>query len=130
MAILNSIKTLFPGMGNATEYIALTAQNVPINAATTFAFTGFTNFVRSAKVRLHVTAAPAGSQITGIKITGTDGTTTTTFLEDKTSRTAAETLDLFWEILSDLQLTTVNVIVTLANTGTAMTADLELAGNP
>lgn len=130
MAIVNSVKTLFPGFGNVTEYIAAPATNLPINAATATALTGFTNFVRSFKLRLHIITAPAASQITAIKITGTDGTTTTTFYQDATARTAAETLDMFWDILSDLNLTTVTITVTLANAGSAMTADIEIAGNP
>ena len=130
MAVVNSVKTLFPGLGNATEYVSLIGQNVPINATTTFALTGFVNYVRSFKVRFKVTAAGAAGQITGIKITGTDGTTTVTFYQDAVARTAAELVDFLWEFISELNLTTVSVAITMANAGAANTADLELAGNP
>jgi hypothetical protein len=129
MAIVNSVKTVLQ-FGNPTEYVNLLAQNVPINATTTFALTGFVNYVRSGKVRFKVTAAPASSQITGIKITATDGTTTVTLYQDATARTAAELVDLLFSFISELNLTTVNVLVTLANAGSAMTADLEITGNP
>lgn len=131
MAIVNSVKTLFPGGGNATEYVSSLAQNVPINATTTFALTGFTNYVRTFKLRFKLTAAPAAFQITAIKITATDGTTTVTLYQDATARTAAELVDFLWDsLMSELNLTTVNVLITTANAGSAATADLEIAGNP
>lgn len=130
MAIVNSIKTWFPGAGQVTEYIALLAQNLPINATTSFAFTGFTNFVRSGRIRIKTVTAPAASQVTGIKITGTDGTLTVTLYQDTQARTAAELNDLFFDFLSELNLTTVTVAITAANAGTAQTLELELAGNP
>lgn len=130
MAIANKLTTLFPDFGNATEYVTLLAQNVPINATTTFALTGFVNFVRSGRIRFKTTTAPAASQITAIKITGTDGTNTVTLYQDAVARTAAEFEDLLFHFISELNLTTVNVLITLANAGTAYTADLELAGNP
>jgi len=130
MAIVNSIKTLFPGFANVTEYITLLGQNVPINAATAFVLTGFTNYVRSGRIRFKTTAAPASSQITGISITGTDGTTTVSLYQDTTARTAAQLLDFFTDFLSELNLTTITVTITAANAGSAMTADLEIAGNP
>ena len=130
MAIVNSCKTLFPGVGNATEYITLLAQNVPINASTAFALTGFTNYVRSGRVRFKTTNAPAASQITGIKIEGTDGVTTVALYQDTITRTAAELVDLLFDFISELNLTTVTVTVTMANAGTAATADFEIAGNP
>lgn len=130
MAVVNSVKTLFPGLGSVTEYISLLAQNVPINAATGFALTGFTNYVRSGKVRVKLTAAPASSQVTGLNITATDGTTTVILYFDTTARTAATLFDFLYEFISELNLTTVTVTITAANAGTAMTADLEIAGNP
>jgi len=129
VALINTIKTLFPGYGAPTEYINSLATNLPINAATGTTFNTFVNYVRSFRLRLHVTSAPASSQITGIKITGTDGVTTTTFYQDALARTAAETLDVFFDVLSDLNLNSVTITVTLANAGTAMTADIEIAGN-
>lgn len=130
MAILNSIKKFFPGYGQVTEYVSLLAQNLPINAATALTLTGFTNFVSNGMIRFKLSAAPAASQITGIKITGTDGVTTLTLYQDAAARTAAELLDMTFRFFTDLSLTTITVTVTLANAGTAMTADLEIAGNP
>lgn len=130
MSIVNSVKTLFPGVGNCTEYVALTAQTLTINTTNSFALTGFTNYVRSGRIKLNVTAAPASSQITGIKITATDGTNTVTLYQDAVSRTAAELNELLWEFISEFNLTTVTVAVTMANAGSAQTCDVEIAGNP
>ena len=128
MAIVNTVKTTFQ-IGVPTEYVSLLAQNVPINATTTFALTGFVNYVRSGRIRFKTTTAPASSQITGIKITGTDGTNTVTLYQDATARTAAEFEDFMWTFISELNLTTISVLVTLANAGSAYTADFEVAGN-
>jgi len=131
MAIANKLTTIMPAFGAPTEYITLLAQNLPINATTTFALTGFVNFIRSGRVRFKSTATGgAGSQITGIKITATDGTSTVTLYQDGTARTANEFEDFLWSFISELNLTTVNVAVTTANAGGAATLDLEVTGNP
>jgi len=130
MSIVNSVKTLFPGFGNATEYVSLVAQNVPINATTTFALTGFVNYVRSGRIRVKFSAVPASSQITGIEITGTDGTTTEILEYSSAAYPAATLIDKNYEFISDLNLTTISVLITMANAGTAATLDLEIAGNP
>jgi hypothetical protein len=130
LSIVNSVKTLFPGFGNATEYIALTGQSVVINATTTFTLTGFINYVRSGRIRLQTSAAPASSQITGITITATDGTTTVYLYQDAIARTAATLFSLLIDFISDLNITSISVLVTAANAGTAQTLDLEVAGNP
>lgn len=131
MAIVNKLTTIMPAFGAPTEYITLLAQNLPINATTTFALTGFVNFIRSGRVRFKSTATGgAGSQITGIKITATDGTSTVTLYQDGTARTANEFEDFLWSFISELNLTTVNVAVTTANAGGAATLDLEVTGNP
>ena len=130
MAIVNSVKTLFPGAGNVTEYVSLLAQAVTAGTATAFTLTGFVNYVRSGKIRVKTTAAPASSTITGIVITGTDGTTTVTLGSYAyVATTAAQLVDLLFEFISELNLTTVTVTITEAG-GTAPTADIELAGNP
>jgi len=129
MAIVNTVKTISV-QAVPTEYVSLVAQNVPINASTSFALTGFVNFVRSGRIRFKTTATGgAGSQITGIKITATDGTSTVTLYQDGTARTANEFEDFVWTFISELNLTTVTVIITTANAGGAATADLEIAGN-
>jgi hypothetical protein len=129
MAIVNTVKTISV-QAVPTEYVSLVAQNVPINATTSFALTGFVNFVRSGRIRFKTTATGgAGSQITGIKITATDGTSTVTLYQDGTARTANEFEDFVWTFISELNLTTVTVIITTANAGGAATADLEIAGN-
>lgn len=128
MAIVNTVKTV-SAQAVPTEYVNLVAQNVPINAATPFALTGFVNYVRSGRIRFKTTAAPASSQITGILITATDGTTTVQLYMDTTARTAAQLVDLLFPFISELNLTTITVTITAANAGSAMTADLEIAGN-
>lgn len=128
MAIVNTVKTMSI-QAVPTEYVNLLAQNVPINASTSFVLTGFVNYVRTGRIRFKTTAMPASTQITGIKVTATDGTNTVTLYQDTTARTAAEMLDWVYTFISELNLTTITVIITLANAGSAATADLEIAGN-
>ena len=130
MAIVNKLTTLMPAFGAPTEYLTSTAVNLPINATTTTTLTGFINFIRSGRVRFKTTTAPAAAQITAIKITATDGTNTVTLYQDATARTAAEFEDFLWSFISELNLTSVSILVTLANAGTAYTADFEVTGNP
>jgi len=59
----------------------------------------------------------AATQVTGIKIVGDDGVTSVTLYQDTQARTAAENIDLFFDFLSDLNLTTLTVSVTAANAG-------------
>lgn len=129
MAIANKLTSLFPGFGQVTEYIVATAVNLPINATTTTALTGFANYIRNGRIRFKLSAAPAACQITAIKITGTDGSLTVTLYQDAVARTAAELVDLLFHFISELNLTTISVAVTMANAGTAATADFEVAGN-
>lgn len=132
MAIANKLTTIMPGFGAPTEYVTILGAAV-VNTATTtsYALTGFINFVRSARLRWKI-IPPAGAagQVTGVKITGTDGTTTVTFYQDAVARTAGENLDLLFAIISDLNLTTVTILITTAAAGAASTADVELTGNP
>lgn len=130
MAIANKLTTIMPAFGAPTEYVTLVAQNVPINATTTFALTGFINFVRSGRIRFKTTATGgAASGVTAIKITGTDGSTTVTLYQDTTVRTTNEFLDLLFAFISELNLTTISVLITTPNAGGAATADLEITGN-
>ena len=130
MAIVNSVKTLFPGFGNATEYLSSVGVTLTTNSTVTTALTGFVNYVRSGKWRFKTTANPASSQITGVQVTGTDGTSTVSLYQDGTARTAAQLLDIEHDFISELNLTTISFLVTLANAGTAPTGDFEVAGNP
>ena len=131
MAIANKLTTLMPAFGAPTEYVTLTAQNLPINATTTFSLTGFVNFVRSGRIRWkHTATGGAASQVTGVKITATDGTNTVTLYMDTTSRTANEFNDFLYSFISELNLTTISVLITTANAGGAATLDLEITGNP
>lgn len=129
MAIVNSVKTV-SAQAVPTEYVSLVAQNLPINAPTTFALTGFVNYVRSGRLRFKSTATGgASSGITGIKIVGTDGTNTVTYYMDTTTRTTNEFIDFLYSLISELNLTTINLIVTTPNAGGAATLDIEFAGN-
>lgn len=130
MAIANKLTTIMPAFGAPTEYVTLVTQNVPINATTSFALTGFINFVRSGRIRFKTTATGgAASGVTGVKITGTDGSTTVTLYQDTTVRTTNEFLDLLFAFISELNLTTITVAITTPNAGGAATADLEITGN-
>lgn len=124
MAIVNSVKTI-SAQAVPTEYISSLAVALTVGTVTT-ALTGFVNYVRSGRVRIKVTT-PNGGQITGIKITGTDGVSTATFYQDTTARTINENDDLLFPIISELNLTTVSVAVTVATA--TITADIEIAGN-
>lgn len=132
MAIGNKLTTIMPAFGAPTEYVTILAAAV-VNTATTttYAFTGFLNFVRSGRMRFKI-IPPAGAagQISGMKVTATDGTTTVTLYMDTTTRTAGENIDWLYSFISDLNLTTVNLLVTTVAAGAASTADLELTGNP
>src|SRR6266513_1557623 len=122
MAIVNKLTTLMPAFGAPTEYVTLLAQNVPINATTSFALTGFVNFVRSGRIRFKTTATGgAASGITAIKITATDGSATVTLYQDAVTRTTNEFVDFLWSFISELNLTTVTVAITTPNAGGAAT---------
>jgi len=132
MAIVNKLTVLMPAFGAPTEYVTSLAQNLPINVAagTTYALTGFLNFVRTGRIRWKI-VPPAGAagQVSGVKITATDGTTTVTLYQDTTTRTAGENIDFMYSFISELNLTTINVIIATANVGAASTIDLEVTGN-
>lgn len=131
MAIVNKLTVIMPAFGAPTEYVFLTAQALPNTATTTtYALTGFINFVRSGRLRFKI-IPPAGAagQITGIKVTATDGTTTLTLYQDTVARTAGENIDWLYSFISDLNLTTVNLLITTAAAGAASTIDVEITGN-
>jgi len=130
MAIANKLTTLMPAFGAPTEYVTLLSQNCPINTTTSFALTGFINYVRTGRVRYKTQAAQTASQTTGVVITGTDGTNTVTLYADAVTRVAANFIDFLYSFISEFNLTTVTVAVTLANVGSAQTLDLEITGNP
>jgi alpha-D-ribose 1-methylphosphonate 5-phosphate C-P lyase len=132
MAIVNSIKALFPGFGAPTEYVSLLTEALTRNATSTHALTGFRNPIRSGRLRMKTISPPvAATQVTAIKIVGDDGVTSVTLYQDTQTRTAAENIDLFFDFLSDLNLTTLTVSVTAANAGAAdQTCDFEVGANP
>lgn len=130
MSIVNSVKTTSPGRGVPGEYVSLLTQSLVRNASTAFTLTGFVNYVRSGWVRIKSITAVAAAGLSGIKITGTDGTTTVTLYQDGTTRTVNELLDLVIPIISDLNLTTITVTVTMINAGASdPTCDFEVCGN-
>lgn len=130
MAIVNKLTSIFPAFGNATEYLTLTAQNAPINATTTFTLNNFVNYVRSGRIRLKNSATGgAGSQVTGITITGTDGTSTVYLLVSTTVYVANTFIDRVFDFISDLNLNSISIAITNANAGAASTWDFEVAGN-
>ena len=90
--------------------------------------TGFTNFIRSGRLRIKSTVAGTGP-ITVIVITGTDGSTTQQLVPTGGSLAASTLFDFLYAFISDLNLTTVTVAIT-TTAGTASTLDLEITGNP
>lgn len=131
MAIVNKVTALFPGFGNATEYQTLVAQNLPINATTTFTINTFVNYVRSGRFRIKNTATGgAGAGISGLQITGTDGTTTVVLHFDTNAFPTNSFWDRVFDFISELNLTSISFLVTTVNGGGAQTIDIEVAGNP
>jgi hypothetical protein len=129
MAVVNKLTTLMPAFGAPTEYVTLIAQTVTNASTTTFTLTGFVNFVRSGRLRFKTTAAGT-ALVTGFNVTATDGTTTVLIIPGgPVSITASVLLDWLFAFISELNLTTITVNVTLG-AGTNSTADLEVTGNP
>lgn len=128
MAIANKLTSIMPAFGAPTEYITSLAQNLPASATTPFALTGFTNFVRSGRVRVKSTVSGL-SAITSIAITGTDGVNTVTLLPASFGLAASTNFDILWSFISELNLTTVTVTI-ITGAGGAATIDLEITGNP
>lgn len=131
MAIVNKLTVLMPAFGAPTEYVTSLAQALPNTVTTTtFALTGFLNFIRTGRIRWKI-IPPAGAagQVTGVKITATDGTTPVTLYQDAVARTAGENIDFLYSFISELNLTTINVLITTAAAGAASTIDLEVTGN-
>lgn len=131
MAIVNKLTSLMPAFGAPTEYVTLLAQALPATGSATYALTGFVNYVRSGRLRWKI-IPPAGAagQVTGIKVTATDGTTTVTLYQDTVARTASENIDWLYSFISDLNLTTINIVVSVATAGAGSTVDVEVTGNP
>lgn len=131
MAIVNKLTSIFPGFGNATEYLTLTAQNLPINATTTFTLNTFVNYVRSGRIRIKNTATGgAGAGVSGLQITGTDGTTTVVLHFDTNAFPTNSFFDRVFDFMSELNLNSISLLVTTVNGGGAGTIDIEIAGNP
>ena len=129
MAIVNKLTVLMPAFGAPTEYVTLLAQ-AQVNASpTTNTLTGFINYVRSGRVRFKTVPAAGTAAITAVVITGTDGTTTYTLYQDATARTASTNQDFMYSFISELNLTSISVVITLG-AGTNSTMDLEVTGNP
>lgn len=124
MAIVNSVKTALQ-LGSPTEYVAALAVANTVGTVST-ALTGFVNYIRSGKIRFKV-VTPNGGQVTAIKITGTDGSATVTLYQDAIARTINEFIDLMFSFISELNLTTVTVAVTVATA--TITSDYEITGN-
>lgn len=127
MAIANSSQTIHPGFGAPAVNVSQTAINVPINATTnvlsgaTFPSVTF----RSGRVHLKFTGFPASTQVTAIVVTVTDGTTTE-YIANIPTYAANQRPNLLVDFITDLALNSVSVSVTLANAGTAATADCEV----
>lgn len=129
--IVRGIRSIFPGFGNPGEYVSLLNQQAAINATTAFALTGFVNWVSSGIIRLRTIGIGVGAaQVTGLKITATDGTDTETLYQDAIARTASEFHNMLFHFVSELKFTTITVSVTLANVANGTyNYDIEVAGN-
>lgn len=129
MAVANKLTTLMPGFGAPTEYVTVIGQALANAATTNVVLTGFINFVRSGRLRVKTTTAGT-ALVTAFNVTATDGTTTVLIIPGgPVSITASQLFDWLFAFISELNLTTLTVNITLG-AGTNSTADFEVTGNP
>src|SRR5882724_5882317 len=124
MAVANKLTTLMPGFGAPTEYVTVIGQALANAATTNVVLTGFVNFIRSGRLRVKTTTAGT-ALVTAFNVTATDGTTTVLIIPGgPVSITASVLFDWLFAFISELNLTTLTVNITLG-AGTNSTADFE-----
>lgn len=124
MTIVRSVKGTVQG---ANYYSSVANVAAPVGALTLRIPAGTASFAPTASsgvIRVKLNNAPTGtSQITSI--TGTDGTTTVKlYTGDTAAVTAGQVEDLMWDFISDLNLTSITILATMAVA--AGTADAEV----
>lgn len=131
MAIVKSIRALFPGRGVATTYVKREAVAAAVGAvaiAIPAAPASFQPTISNGRIRIRTNTMAGASTLIINKITGTDGTTTVELYAGDAAATAAATgLEREIPFCTNLDLTsiTVNLTVGVADE----TVDVEVAGN-
>lgn len=129
MAINNSCKTLFPGFGNVTEYVSVLGTALTPSSTVSIVLTGFTNGIRSGRVRIKSNGAAATAAISAGTIVGTDGTNNVQLNSSLITVAASTLFDYLFDFITDFTLTTVTIALTLG-AGTTGAIDAEIAANP
>lgn len=87
--------------------------------------------ITKGQIRLKSSAVNAATTIARGAVTGTDGTNTVRLQPAVSAATAAgQNFDETFDVLSDLQITSITIPVTLAGATTIATINTELYGNP
>lgn len=146
MAIGRSIKAILPSLGHSTVAASSAGTgagnnpkeglSAPVNATTTFTFNTAslapTPTIRNGMLRIKATAAGTGpGQITKIVAQAKTATSTIIFFLQGSAFTAGDLFDLLVPFMLDIDATSFEVLVTVANiVNGGYTLDMELVGNP
>jgi len=128
MAINKSVAAILQGVGAAGARGAR-ATATPA-ASMTFTLTNFLGPINAGTVRVKIAGYTGGGGLTSVAVRGSDGTNTVDLGQVAGSGVAASWVDVMEDFITDLNLTTVTVVVTLAAapTGGTQTADAEVWG--
>ena len=135
MSILNPAASITPGFGAATVNVQVLATTCSASATTTIALPASGAFTPVSAslgyVHLRLTRV-AGSPVAVVNITGTDGTTTEQLAETLTfaAMGASSNVNRVVPFITDLDLTSISVAVTLTGVSATCNADCEVAANP
>jgi|SRR5579862_175549 len=134
MAFVHSIYDRIPNFGvPPMVYASTLATTAATNATTTTATalpTGIT--IHQGQLRFKATSYPgAGAgQITGLKVTATDGTNTRVLRGPGASFAASDLPDEVTSFCTDIAINSISVIVTMGNVANGqLLYDFEVAGN-
>src|SRR5215472_14196619 len=129
MAIRNSVAAILQGVGAAAARGARTTATP--GASMTFTLTNFVGGpINAGTVRVKVAGYTGGGGLTSMAVRGSDGTNTVDLGQVAGSGVAASYVDVMEDFITDLNLTTITVVVTLAGAPTdgTQTADAEVWG--
>jgi hypothetical protein len=129
MAIRKSVAAILQGVGAAAARGAK-ATAAP-SASMTFTLTNFSGgAINAGTVRAKIAGYTGGGGLTSMAVRGTDGTNTVDLGQVAGSGVAASWVDVMEDFITDLNLTSITVVVTLAAapTGGTQTADCEVWG--
>lgn len=133
MAIINTIKKLFPTFGFVTNYTSAAAVALSGGTAQTTAVTVGTQGYTNGRVRVKIYNGGGANTTAAVVISVTDGTNTWivgALAAQTIANAAAGGLDFVTDVNVDLQIATVNIITTLGGTTTTASMDYEICLNP